>query len=173
MIEVAVILIILAFIVFRKPKISLVLNDYKIQILNFNNMKSSRNLLFAISFFALFSCQESGPKDFLLEKDQCDNCKMTIADINYATELITEKGRVYKFDDLSCMTMWENSEAEKVTGAKKYVIDVPTGKFLELSKATLIKGGSIKSPMGGNTQAFAQKEAAQKAASTLGATLIN
>ena len=136
-------------------------------------MKILKNLIFAFPFLAISSCMESGPKDFLLEKDQCDNCKMTIADINYATELITEKGRIYKFDDLSCMTMYEGSEPEKAKNAKKYVIDVSTGKFLKLSKATLIKGGSIKSPMGGNTQAFASKEAAQKAAATLGATLIN
>lgn len=136
-------------------------------------MKFLKNVLLALPFLALMSCQESGPKDFLLEKDQCDNCKMTIADINYATELITEKGRVYKFDDISCMTMYEGSEADKVKNAKKYVIDVPTGKFVELPKATLIKGGSIKSPMGGNTQAFANKDEAQKAAATLGAALIN
>lgn len=136
-------------------------------------MKFPKNIALAISFFALMSCQSSGPQDFLLEKDQCDNCKMTITDLNYATELITEKGRVYKFDDISCMTMYEDSEADKMTNAQKYVIDVPTGKFLELPKATLIKGGSIKSPMGGNTQAYENKETAQKAATTLGASIIN
>ncbi len=135
-------------------------------------MKFSKILL-AVASLTFMSCQQSGPKDFLLEKDQCDNCKMTIADITYAAELITEKGRVYKFDDISCMTMYESAEAEKTANAKKYVIDAPTGKFVELPKATLIKGGSIKSPMGGNTQAFASKEAAQKAAAKLGATLIN
>ena len=98
---------------------------------------------------------------------------MTITDLKYATELITEKGRVYKFDDISFMTMYEGSETDKVKNAKKYVIEASTGKFLELQKAILIKGGSIKSPMGGNTEAFANKEEAQKAAATLGATLIN
>lgn len=134
-------------------------------------MKFPKSILLAFPILAIMSCQKSGPKDFLLGKDQCDNCKMTIADLPYATELITEKGRVYKFDDISCMTMYENSEADKVKNAKKYVIDAPTGKFLELTKATLIKGGSIKSPMGGNTQAFENKAAAQKAAAKLGATL--
>ncbi|MBF8458307.1 nitrous oxide reductase accessory protein NosL [Kaistella sp. G5-32] len=136
-------------------------------------MKFPKSILLALPFLALMSCQESGPKDFLLEKDQCDNCKMTITDLPYGTELITEKGRVYKFDDISCMTMYENSEADKVKNSKKYVIDAPTGKFVELSKATLIKEGNIKSPMGGNTQAFENKEAAQKAATALGATLTN
>ena len=54
---------------------------------------------------------------------------------------------------------------------KKYVIDFPSEKFLETTKATFIKGGNIKSPMGGNTQAYQNKSAAEKAAATLGASL--
>ncbi|MGV8915669.1 MAG: nitrous oxide reductase accessory protein NosL [Kaistella sp.] len=136
-------------------------------------MNIFKSLLLAGSALLVIACAKSGPQDFLVESDQCDNCKMTITDAKYATQLITEKGRIYKFDDISCMTMYESSEAEKAVNATKYVIDYPTGKFLELPKAHLITGGSIKSPMGGNTQAFETKEAAQKAAETLGATLIN
>lgn len=135
-------------------------------------MKFIQTLIFTFSLLTFFSCQENGPKYFALQKDQCDNCKMTITDLQYATQLITEKGRVYKFDDISCMTMYENSEPDKEAKSKKYVIDFPTKKFVELSKATLIKGGSIKSPMGGNTQAYENKETAEKAAKKLGASVI-
>ena len=136
-------------------------------------MKFVKTLLLSFFLLTIFSCQESGPKDFALQKDQCDNCKMTITDLPYATQLITEKGRLYKFDDISCMTMYENSEAEKVAGAKKYVVDFPSKKIIELPNATLIQGGSIKSPMGGDTQAFESKDAATKAAAELGASLVN
>ncbi len=122
--------------------------------------------------FTLFSCQESGPKDYAIHKDQCDNCRMTITEIQYATQLVTEKGRVYKFDDISCMTMFENSETDKVVNSKKYVVDFPSKKNIELAKATLIKGGNIKSPMGGNTQAYENKEMAKKAAAKFGASLV-
>lgn len=64
-------------------------------------MKAKPFLIAAVSVLAFMSCQQSGPKDFLLGSDQCDNCKMTITDIKYGTELITEKGKVYKFDDIS------------------------------------------------------------------------
>ncbi|WP_027376786.1 nitrous oxide reductase accessory protein NosL [Kaistella palustris] len=134
-------------------------------------MKILKNMLVAGSALLLFACQKSGPQDFLLESDQCDNCKMTITDQKFGAELITEKGRVYKFDDISCMTMYESSEAEKTVNAKKYVIDYPTGKFLALENAHLITGGSIKSPMGGNTQAYENKAEAEKAAAALGAEL--
>lgn len=135
-------------------------------------MKFIQTLIFTFSLLTFFSCQENGPKDFALQKDQCDNCKMTITELQYATQLVTEKGRVYKFDDISCMTMYENSEPDKVAKSKKYVIDFPSKKFVELNKATLIKGGSIKSPMGGNTQAYENKETAVKAAKKLGASVI-
>lgn len=128
-------------------------------------------LAIAGSIAAVLSCTQSGPKDIALGKDQCDNCKMTITDLKYAAELITEKGKVFKFDDLSCMSMYESSNPEKAVKATKYVVDYPSGKFLELKKATLVKGGTIKSPMGGNTQSYQDKAAAQKAAASQGANV--
>lgn len=135
-------------------------------------MKFFKTSLLLTFLLAIIACQNGAPKDFILGNDQCDNCKMTITDIKYATEMITEKGRVYKFDDLSCMTMYEDSEAEKAKNAKFYVIDFPSEKFIEKANATLITGGTIKSPMGGNTQAFEQIDVAEKAAANLGATVI-
>ena len=134
-------------------------------------MKLFGKLFLASSMMFLAACAETGPQDIAVGKDQCDNCKMTISEPKYATQLITEKGRLYKFDDISCLTDYETSNAESATNAKTYVADFPTGKFIERSTATFIKGGDIKSPMGGNTQAFQDKAAAEKAATELQATL--
>ena len=125
----------------------------------------------SIITLSILSCSESGPKDIALGKDQCDNCQMTIADQKYATELITEKGRVYKFDDIICMQDYATSNPDKSKNAQTYVIDYPSGKFIESSQATFITGGNIKSPMNGNTQAYENKNAAQEAANQLGASL--
>lgn len=135
-------------------------------------MNFTKPLIVAASVLAIMSCQKSGPKDFAVGKDQCDNCRMTITEQKYATQLITAKGRAYKFDDIMCMNMYESSNPDKAANAKTYVVDFPSGSFLDKAKATFIKGGSIKSPMGGNTQAYRDKAAAQKAAATLGASLI-
>lgn len=134
-------------------------------------MKLFGKLLVASSMIVLAACAETGPKEIAVGKDQCDNCKMTITEPKYATQLITEKGRLYKFDDINCMTDYEGSNAETTANAKTYVADFPTGKFIESSTATFIKGGDIKSPMGGNTQAYQDKAAAEKAATELNATL--
>lgn len=134
-------------------------------------MKLFGRLLLASSMIVLAACAKTGPQEIAVGKDQCDNCKMTITEPKYATQLITEKGRNYKFDDIACMKDYENSNAETTGNATTYVADFPSGQFIESNTATFIKGGDIKSPMGGNTQAFKDKAAAEKAATELHATL--
>ncbi|WHF51291.1 nitrous oxide reductase accessory protein NosL [Chryseobacterium gotjawalense] len=135
-------------------------------------MKLLGRLFLAGSMIALTACTKTGPQEIAVGKDQCDNCKMTITEPKYATELITEKGRLYKFDDIHCMEDYESSNPETTGNAKTYVADFPSGAFIESNTATLIKGGDIKSPMGGNTQAYKDKAAAEKAATELHATLL-
>lgn len=66
-------------------------------------MKNLFNILGIISLGIFFSCSPKGPEKINFGKDQCELCKMGIEDPKFATELITEKGRIYKFDDLNCM----------------------------------------------------------------------
>ena len=134
-------------------------------------MKLFGKLLVASSMIVLAACSESMPQEIAVGKDQCANCKMTISEPKYATQLITEKGRLYKFDDISCMNDYEVSNTESTGNAKTYVADFHSGEFIEKTTATFIKGGDIKSPMGGNTQAYKDKAAAEKAATELQATL--
>lgn len=134
-------------------------------------MNLSKTLLITGSLLALASCAKNGPQEIAVGKDQCENCKMNITEPKYATQLVTAKGKVYKFDDLKCMQDYATSNTEASKDAKTYVADFPSGQFFDSSTATFISGGTIKSPMGGNTQAYKDKAAAQKAATELGATL--
>ena len=136
-------------------------------------MNFIKNTLIVAGMLSLAACAEKGPQEITIGKDQCDNCKMTITEPKYATQLLTEKGRIYKFDDIACLRDYEVTNSENTGNATVYVADFPSGKFVENSTATFIKGGEIKSPMGGNTQAYSDKAAAEKAASELGATLTN
>lgn len=133
-------------------------------------MKFLKFFLITSIFTTIIACSKSGPQEIAIGKDQCENCKMTITDAKYATQMITEKGRVYKFDDIKCMQDYEMSSKDAAT-AKTYVADFPSGQFFDSSRANFITGGSIKSPMNGNTQAYKDKAAAEKAAAELGASL--
>jgi hypothetical protein len=51
---------------------------------------------------ALVSCGQSQPSiDF--GKAECAHCRMNVVDRQYGAALVTEKGRQYVFDDVSCM----------------------------------------------------------------------
>lgn len=122
-------------------------------------------------FFVLFlvSCQNKGPKSIAYGKDQCDFCQMTISDDKFAAELITEKGKVYKFDDLHCLETYQKMEKKQNEKAQIYVSDFTTGKLIPFDKAIFLEGGKIESPMGGNVAAFSDKETAKQYAKKLDA----
>jgi len=111
-----------------------------------------------IVLLALESCSNHEPKPIKLNIDNCDFCMMTIADIRFGAELITDKGRVYKFDDLKCMLKYMNeNNNQKVS---KYYISKYTGnnELINAESAFYIFSEQIKSPMRGNYAAFSNAE---------------
>lgn len=123
-------------------------------------MKKSVYLLFASLVF--ISCVSGEPKPLQLNTDACDNCKMTISNGQFGAELITQKGRYYKFDDIACMIHFVKINTE-VSYQSFFVCDyLKDCKLLPVENCIYLKGGSIKSPMNGNVIAFSsKKEAAQ------------
>lgn len=128
------------------------------------------SLLFGSIFLA--SCGNNGPEPINYNQDACEFCKMSISESRFAAELITVKGRVYKFDDLQCLLQYGASNKE-VTVKNYYV-----GNFLEekqlidVTTALFVKHETLRSPMGGNTAAFATQKAAADYASKNQAEII-
>lgn len=107
------------------------------------------------------SCTNNGPTPINYHQDACDFCKMTIAESRFAAELVTTKGRVYKFDDLSCLLKYTKENIEMAV--QNYYV----GNFdkeqelINANGAFFVKDENLHSPMGGNTAAFANKETAE------------
>ena len=120
-----------------------------------------------MTLLSIPSCGPDGPEPIKLNTDNCDFCKMTIVDGRFGTELITKKGRVYKFDDLSCMAGYvkENPKAEAL---EFYIHNYKSaGELIDAKLATYLSSDSLRSPMGGNIAAFLKKEEAENIARTL------
>lgn len=118
-------------------------------------------IIIACSLF-LTSCNNNHPEPIALHKDACSFCKMSISDGRFAAEIITKKGRVYKFDDISCMNGYVATQ-DKNTIAKYYVGNaLKENELIDATQAWYIHNENIKSPMGGNTYAFLTKEDAEK-----------
>lgn len=114
--------------------------------------------LFSLCFISLFtflSCRTQ-PQPIEFGTDNCDFCKMTISDQRYGAELVTNKGRVYKFDDVHCI---QGFVAEKTVAqdaiASFWLIDFSQpGTLIPAEKSHLLENKELKSPMGSNVIAF-------------------
>lgn len=104
--------------------------------------------------FTFTSCGETGPQVISLNKDKCDNCRMTISDGRFAAELITSKNRIYKFDDIICLKDYIKSNAHIPIQAC-FVSDYENAnELVDVNSAWFINHENFKSPMNGNIAAF-------------------
>ncbi len=127
-----------------------------------------------ISLMFLCALLSSGctvkPKEIYYGEDVCDYCSMTIVDRQHAAQLVTEKGKVYKFDATECMI---NHIAEnKAPPAFLLVTDYSQPeKLIDARKATFIISENIPSPMSANLSALASQEIAHTLKEEKGGTL--
>lgn len=112
---------------------------------------ASAILAFVLLSFA--SCT-SKPVAINVGTDACYFCKMTISQSNFAAEWITTKGKLYKFDDVQCLTGYLKIKDEEEQGEAWLASHLQPSTFHLAQDAWLLKSDNLRSPMGGNTAAF-------------------
>lgn len=110
--------------------------------------------MLSVIFFSSCNVQ---PQIISVGKENCYFCKMTIMDTRFASELITTKGKIYKFDDANCLLSYLHSGIiDKKEVKEIYFVDYSNPKqFIPSSAAFLLKNEVLHSPMNGNVAAFA------------------
>ena len=126
-------------------------------------LKSGSGIIAASLALLLVSCS-ARPETFKYGTDVCYTCKMGIVDIKFGNEIITKKGKVFKFDDIGCMIRYlKSGSIEQKDIAKTVVINYENkDEFLDVSNASFAVSEEIRSPMNFNTAAFTNKEEATK-----------
>ncbi|MBL7814169.1 MAG: nitrous oxide reductase accessory protein NosL [Saprospiraceae bacterium] len=122
-----------------------------------------------IAFFPLFSlffahcASEIEPINY--GKEACHFCKMTIVDAKFGAEIVTQKGKIFKFDDLHCLVSYLKKENIKETDLSHVVVNDyhAAGSFLPVKNAFFLKSEQFKSPMRGDIAAFKTEGAATMA----------
>jgi copper chaperone NosL len=97
-----------------------------------------------------------GPQPIAYGQDICAFCKMTFMDKRYGGEVVTKKGKLYKFDDIHCLL--ESVKAgvpPKEEVAEIYLVDYNEGPMINAADGFLLRSDSLHTPMGGNVAAFA------------------
>ena len=112
-------------------------------------------ILLLATVTTLSSCQH-GPTPLRLGQDHCEFCMMTVSDSRFGAEIITKKGRIYKFDDIHCLRGSINANHPAKTEISAiYLIDFEKGGWLKSQDAALLESETFRTPMGGNIAAFA------------------
>ena len=116
-------------------------------------------LLLATSIIA---CSRT-PEAVAYGKDACTHCKMTIMDRRFGAEIVTAKGKVFKFDSAECMLGYMGENPGQFNDADMYlVVDYNSqGAFLDARKCTYVHDANINSPMGGNLAAMSSDQRAK------------
>lgn len=126
-------------------------------------MKNQLLMYFAIGFLILFSSCDKTPDEIRYGDDQCNFCQMTIVDKAHAAQLVTDKGKQFKFDAIECMInqLIENKSIEQQTHMLVADFGSP-GSMVNAEEATYLVSEQIKSPMGANLSAFKNKAKAKE-----------
>jgi len=117
-------------------------------------------LTLAVSM-ALYSCTVE-PSEIIYGSDGCHYCKMTIVDRQHAAQIVTSKGKPFKYDAIECMT---NDLVSRDLSTISYFLinDYATpGVLIDATKSTFLISKSITSPMGAFLSGFKDEVSASK-----------
>lgn len=107
----------------------------------------------------LFGCgaTELRPVE-LFPEDECSNCRMSVSDPKFASEIISHKGEVFKFDDISCLEKFRKKRTD-VNIAVMFVKDFETTQWLRYENSIIVQTG-VETPMGSGKIAVSSNERA-------------
>ncbi len=117
---------------------------------------------FGISVLLLLTGCKVEPEPINYGKDQCHFCKMNIVDKQHAAQMVTKKGKQYKYDAIECMVNELNKTGNINDIAIFLISDYGLGKMTDAQSATYLISEKIKSPMGANLSGFSSMERAEK-----------
>ena len=119
--------------------------------------------IFILSLFLITLSCNSNPVPIEYGADECHRCKMIISDERFGAELITTKGKVYKFDAIECLVpMFLEKGAEEFSTILVTDYFNPR-QFVTATEATYLISEQLPSPMGGFLSAYSSEAEAEKA----------
>ena len=124
-------------------------------------MQTLKHYLAIFLLLTLVSCNVT-PKPIDYGKDGCHFCKMTIVDKLHAAEVVTKKGKIYKFDATECMINFlydfDPSEIELYLSNNYSEPE----ELIDATQATFLISKNVPSPMGAFLSAFDDENDARK-----------
>lgn len=107
-----------------------------------------KNLVFYCLLIATVLACSIEPQPIDYGSDMCEYCHMTIVDKQHGAEIVTQKGRAYKFDAIECMMNYRKTIDDSTV--KFYLINDynEPGTLVDATASTFLISENIPSPMG-------------------------
>jgi len=118
-----------------------------------------RYLVYTLLLLILVSCTPK-PQTINYGADACNFCRMTIVDAQHAAELVSTKGKAYKFDAIECMVQYLQDNKEQTYAFQLVNNYLEAGQLIDATQSTFLVSPNIPSPMGANLSAFENKTVA-------------
>ncbi|MFT6970327.1 MAG: copper chaperone NosL [Roseivirga sp.] len=120
----------------------------------------------------VLSC-EVKPQEINFGADGCHFCKMTIVDTRHAAQLVTEKGKAFKYDAIECM-LNDLADWDEVPVKFYLVVDYSNPKqFVDARESYYLISPAIPSPMGANISAFSNAQLRNEMLAAIGGEALN
>ena len=114
-----------------------------------------------IALLLLFISCNVSPNPIDYGSDGCHFCKMTIVDKVHAAEIVTKKGKVYKFDATECMINFiDDFDTTEIALYLSNNYTEPE-ELIDATTATFLISENISSPMGAFLSAFKNRADAE------------
>ncbi|QAA80533.1 hypothetical protein EI546_01770 [Aequorivita sp. H23M31] len=120
-----------------------------------------RFFLLSIISILFISCEIS-PQKIEYGSDACNYCDMTIVDRQHSAQMVSTKGKAFKYDAIECM-VHSLQEDMADTEMALYLVanfDQP-GELMDATSSSYLVSEQIQSPMGANLSAFQDESAAE------------
>ncbi|WP_340075172.1 nitrous oxide reductase accessory protein NosL [Leptobacterium sp. I13] len=112
-----------------------------------------KTLILLLLIYSLCACSIQ-PKEIEYGTDSCHYCEMTIVDKLHAAEIVTNKGKVFKFDATECMINHFHETSDTPVALFLSTNYTQPGELMDATKATFLISEAVPSPMGENLSAF-------------------
>lgn len=132
-----------------------------------------KKFIFISSFFLVMACGKTA-QPINYGSDGCDFCRMTIVDKAHVAQLVTPKGKNFKFDAIECMAHYLNGQEKDQNYHLMLVADLSNlGETIDAKSAVYIISNKIPSPMGAFLSAVKTESEAEKIIAENGGAIYN
>ncbi len=124
--------------------------------------------------FIIVSCNPES-KPIIYGEDKCEFCRMSIVDQRFGGEIVTKKGKAYKFDAVECLVNYMDERIEDESKLKFILTNTydHPGELINASECAYLKSENMPSPMGMFLNPFKELTEATKLQNENTGTIFN